>query len=610
MSEYHFKILRIDLSTKKSSIQVISKETLEKYLGGATLGAWLLYPMLSQDLDPLSPDAPLLFLTGPLTGTLGPAVGRFVICAKSPATGLWGESNVGGHFGAELRAAGYDGLLVVGKADTPTYLSISEVGIEFKDASHLWGAEDTYTTQELIKGDLGEPTTRVACIGIAGENKIPFALVLCDHGRVAGRTGMGAVMGSKNLKAIAVCGNMALKIVDKESFSSVRRRANIELRNDNSSQVLRQLGTAGGSDFFDYVGSMPKRYFTRGTFKHVENISGAVMEETILSGVSTCHGCVVACGRIVSFDESGPRKGPEYETIIGFGPNLEVGDLNTITMWGELCDKYGLDTISLSNVIGLLILLNDQGILSESDCDGLKLEWSNQEAIEEIIHRTARLEGIGKTAAKGARWIADHYGVPELAAQVNGLELAYHDPRGLSGMAVVYATSPRGACHNQSDYYMVDAWSWTEEDLGINRFGRQVGPEKSKNIALHQNWRTVSNSLVVCILPSPPVDTLLECLEAVTGFRKSKESLMMVGERGWNLKRLLNLKLGLSRADEKIPKLIMEPLAEGGSANYVPPFKVMMEAYYQARSWNFESGFPNEDKITELGLTEYDFRSE
>jgi aldehyde:ferredoxin oxidoreductase len=610
MSDYQFNILRIDLTEKTTSIQVVSNEVLSQYLGGSSLGARLLFPLLTHDLDPLSPDAPLLFITGPLTGTLGPAVGRLVICAKSPATGLWGESNVGGHFGAELRAAGYDGLLIVGKAARPTYLSIDDKHVEFKDASHIWGNEDTYTTQDVIKNELGKPTTRVACIGLAGENRLPFALILCDHGRVAGRTGMGAVMGSKNLKAVAVHGNEPLKSVDEDALSTVRRRGNIELRKDNSSRVLRQLGTAGASDFFDYVGAMPKRYFTKGTFKDVEKLSGAEMGETILTGVSTCNGCVVACGRIVTIDESGPRKGPEYETIIGFGPNLEVGNLNKITKWGELCDKYGMDTISLSNVIGLLILLNDRKILTEKDRDGLDLEWGNQEAIEEIIHRTARLEGIGKIAALGARAIADRYDEPELAAQVNGLELAYHDPRGLSGMAIVYATSPRGGCHNQSDYYMVDAWAWTEEELGIHRFGRQSGPEKSKNIALHQDWRTVSNSLVVCTLPSPPVDTLLECLEAVTGIRMSNASLMMAGERGWNLKRLLNLKLGLSRADEKIPELLMEPLTEGGAANYTPPFEEMLEAYYHARSWDYETGFPSEDKIAELGLHGFDFRYE
>lgn len=608
MSDFQFNILKVDLSSKESSIHVIDEDILEQYIGGSTLGAWLLHPYLTDELDPLAPEAPLLFLTGPLTGTLGPAVGRFVICAKSPATGLWGESNVGGHFGVELRSAGYDGLFITGRADGPTYLYLNERGFTLRDASHLWGIEDTYTTQDVIKNELGEPTIRVASIGIAGENLIPFALILCDHGRVAGRTGMGAVMGSKNLKAIAVRGNQPVMLVNEQEFSELRRRANIELRNDNSSEVLRQLGTAGGADFFDYVGAMPKRYFTRGSFPGVEKITGSEMGDTILSGVSTCNGCVVACGRVVTLKDGAPRKGPEYETIVGFGPNLEIDDLGKITIWGELCDQYGMDTISLSNVIGLLTLLFQEGIITIGDTGGLNLAWGDDNGIEELIHLTARKEGFGEIASKGAKWIADHFGVPELAAQVNGLEIAYHDPRGLSGMAVVYATSPRGACHNQSDYYMVDAWSWTEEELGIHRFGRQAGPEKSGNIALHQNWRTVSNSLVVCILPSPPVETLVDCLSAVAGIHHTESSLMLAGERGWNLKRLINLKLGMRVDDEQCPEILMKPLSDGGAANYVPPFRAMMEAYYQARSWDLKTGFPTKEKLEELGLGEFDFR--
>jgi aldehyde:ferredoxin oxidoreductase len=606
--DFHFRILKIDLSTRETSTQIINKDILERYIGGASLGAWLLNPYLSEKLDPLAPEAPLLFITGPLTGTLGPAVGRFVICAKSPATRLWGESNVGGHFGPELRATGYDGLLIVGKADHPIYISIAEDAVSFHEAQHLWGVEDTYSTQSAIKEELDEPGMRVATIGVAGENKIPFAIILCDHGRVAGRTGMGAVMGSKNLKAVAVCGNQPVPVLDQTSIGPTRRRANISLKEDNISRVLRQIGTSGSSDYFDYIGAMPKKYFTKGIFDKVEKISGSVMEATILIGTSTCNGCVVACGRVVALSKGDRRKGPEYETIVGFGPNLEISDLGKITQLAELCDRYGMDTISLSNVIGLLTLLYQEEIITERETEGLQLKWGDPEMTEKLIHLTARREGIGKVAARGARWVADHFGVPGMAAQVNGLEIAYHDPRGLSGMAVVYATSPRGACHNQSDYYMVDAWSLTEEGLGIEKFGRQVGPEKAKNIALHQNWRTVSNSLVVCILPSPPVETLQELLTQVTGMKLNKKSLMKIGERGWNLKRLINLRLGLTMKAEKLPDLLLKPLEEGAAANYALPFVEMMEAYYSARSWDKETGFPKSEKLEELGLVEYDHR--
>ena len=370
MSLTHFRVLTIDLTTGSNSFDNIENEVIYKYLGGSGLGAYLLYPELSPGLDPLSPEAPLAFVTGPLTGTGGPAVGRSVICGKSPLTGIWAESNIGGFFGTELRKAGVDVLLVRGKAASPVYLWIDGSRVELRSANHLWGTADTYQTQVIIKDELGQPTTRVACIGLAGEQQIPFALILCDHGRVAGRTGLGAVMGSKNLKAIAVRGQGSIYLENPREYATLRTRVNKELKDDLVSKGMRDFGTSTPSDLFDYFGIMPKKNFSSGVLKNTEKVSGSELAETIISGVSACHGCVIACGKKVRLMDGVERKGPEYETTVGFGPNLGITDLQFTTRMGEICDRYGIDTISLSNTIGLAFDLYEQGAITSSDIEG------------------------------------------------------------------------------------------------------------------------------------------------------------------------------------------------------------------------------------------------
>jgi aldehyde:ferredoxin oxidoreductase len=597
-----FRLLNIDLLSGENWLEEVSAETYRKYIGGASLAAQLLYPDLDTTLDPLSAEALLLFVTGPLTGTLGPSVGRNVVSAKSPATGLWGESNIGGHFGAKLRYAGIDGLRFVGRSAKPTTVVIDDGVVQFRSAEHLWGSADTYQTQTAIREEINLPGLSIACIGVGGENQIPFAVILCDHGRVAGRTGMGAVMGSKNLKAIAVRGTKPITLADPEGFNALRRQANIELKDENTARVLRQFGTMGSTEYFDHVGALTTKYYTKGSFLEVDRISGTTVSETILTGVTTCNGCVVACGRVVRLEGGVDRKGVEYETSIGFGPNLGISDMESITIMGDLCDRYGIDTISTSNIIGFVFLLYQEGIIPQEEMGTLTPEWGNAEAAQALIHQIVKRDRIGSLLVNGAKAVAEHYGVPEMAAQVNGLEMAYHDPRGLSGMALVYATSPRGACHNQSDYYFVDAWSRTEEQLGITYFRRQDGAEKAPNVAKHQDWRTVCNSLVHCILPSVSVDSIVNLLNMATGWEYQSEELMLAGERGWNLKRLINLRLGWKRENERLPGIMMKPLETGAGRNYIPPFEEMLRAYYDARQWDFESGHPTPDKLEELRI--------
>jgi len=601
MNGYQGQLLVVDLTTAQVTTRSLDPALLRAYLGGSSLSAALLYPYLTRDLDPLVPDNPLLILGGPFTGLAGPAEGRFTVCAKSPATGLWGESNCGGFFGPELRFAGYDGLLVTGRASSPAYLWIHHDRVEIRPADHLWGQADTYATQERLRAEVGEKLARVLCLGVAGEKLIPYSLLLCDHGRVAGRTGMGAVMGSKNLKAVVVRGSRKVPLAREAAFARLRSEANLALRGENVTAILREGGSAGGAEYFDFMGEMPKRYFTSGVFEGASRVSGAVMKETILTGVSTCHACVIACGRVVTLPGEKAGKGPEYETMVGFGPQLLIDDMAAITRLGRLCDAYGLDTISMSGVIGLAYLLYAEGRLTAAET-GLPLNWGDPAGAERLIHLTARREGFGEILALGARALGRHCGAEEMAVQVNGLEVAYHDPRAASGMALVYATSPRGACHNQSDYYLVDILHDVREGMKSAVHDRFAGAEKAASVAQHQDWRTVHNALIHCFFAGVPPQTTLDLVNAATGFDYALDELCAVGERAWNLKRVINHRLGLTRANDRLPKPLLQPLPDGGAAGSMIDLPAMLSAYYAARGWDEATGRPKRETLQRLGL--------
>lgn len=594
-------ILKIDLTQGIVETFQVPETWEQDYIGGASLAARMLYDALTPELDPLSPEAVLLLMSGPLTGTSGPTAGRFVICAKSPATGLWGESNIGGFWGVELRKAGYDGIWLSGKAEEPVYLFIHNQDVEIRAANHLWGM-DTYQIQEAIQQESGHARAKVAGIGRAGENKINFASIVCDHGRVAGRTGMGAVMGAKNLKAIGIVGSGKIPVANEAEYSKLRTSVNKNLRNDNLSRTLRELGTAGASDYFDYLGSMPKRGFSRGSMENLEKISGAYMTEKYLAGVSACHACVVACGRVVNHPRAnGRQKGPEYETMAGFGPNLWINDLEFTFEMNELCDRYGMDSISTSNIIGFAFRLFELGFIGEDDCDGLRLAWGDKAVVNKLVHMIGKGEGFGIKLALGALEFGKLFGAGELAIQVNGLEVPYHDPRAFSGMALVYSTSPRGACHNQSDYFLVEIGQ-AEESLGINFLGRFEVAEKATNVARHQDWRTVFNALVICMFGNiPPVD-LVSVVNSAIGNHWSLEELMLTGERGWTLKRLINNRLGVTRENDRLPKPLTEPLNDGGAAGYGIDLEPMLREYYSVRGWDWRTGIPSPEKINSLSL--------
>ena len=600
------RLLCVDLTTGKIDEQEIRSDDSLDYIGGSGLGARLLWDRLDPARDSLDPASPLLWMTGPLTGTGGPTNGRSSICARSPQTGLWGESNIGGFVGSELRYAEYDGLLITGRAARPVYVWICDQQVEMCDAAHLWGQADTYETQRIVKGEVGEPRAKVACIGLAGETGVPSSGILSDHGRLAARTGMGAVMGSKNLKAIAVRGTGKLSYPRDADYKRLRVEANKALREHNLTAIWHALGTSNGVEYQQMLGDMPNKYWTQAAFEGAENISGSRMAETILTGQSACQGCVIACGRVVTI-KAGPHatggqaKGPEYETIASFGSQLLVDDLPTIVALNHLCDAAGLDTISAGNTIALAYLLFDRGFLSTADTGGLDLRWGDPRPCVDLIRQIARRDGFGALLAQGSRALAAHFGAPELAVQVNNLEVPMHDPRAMTGEALVYVTSPRGACHNQSDYFMVEMGG-SNDELGLPMTDRLVDAGKAHHVARHQDWRTVCNSLVTCFFAATPPSTYVELLSAATGHAWTLGEMLRAGERAWNLKRLVNTRLGLTRLSEKLPKLLLEALPEGGQAGHVPDMELMLKEYYAARGWDEATGAPTSQKLTELGL--------
>lgn len=600
------RLLRVDLSAATITPDTIPAEYCAGYIGGSALAARILWDTLDPALAPLDPASPLLFITGPLTGSLGPTTGRFAICGRSPQTGLWGEANIGGFVGPELRLAGWDAVLITGRAPAPVYLWIQDDQVEIRPAGTLWGSADTYQTQTLIRAEVGQPKARVACIGLAAENGVPYSGIFSDHGRTAGRVGLGALMGSKNLKALAVRGSGALDFARPDEYKLLRAAANKNLREQNLTEVFRATGTAGAADYLQILGDMPQKYWTAATFEGAGKVSGSEMAETILTRPIACQGCVIVCGRRVSIAEgpfaTGPdAKGPEYETICAFGPQLLVDDLAAITALGDRCDRYGIDTITAGNTIALAYLLFDRGIISAADTGGLALTWGDPAPCFPLLDQVARREGFGALLALGAKGLAAHYGVEELAVHVHNLEVPMHDPRAFSGETLSYLMSPRGACHNQSDFFQVEMGG-ALEDLGIPMTDRFVDLGKAAYVARHQHWRTVSNAAVVCIFAVIPAATIVDLLRAATGSDWTLDSLLLAGERAWNLKRIINLRLGLDPANEKLPRLLLQPLPDGGQEGHVPDVAGMRAEYYAASGWDPATGWPGAEKLRALGL--------
>jgi aldehyde:ferredoxin oxidoreductase len=433
MKGFRGKILVVDLSTSKISTEPLNEEIARSFLGGAGYAVRYLYDIIDKDTDPLGEKNPLFFMTGPLTGTPAPTAGRWVVCSKSPLTKIWGESNCGGFFGAELKFAGFDGILVVGASQTPVYLYVTDSVQELRPADDLWGL-GVYKTTEILKER--HDHSHIACIGPGGENLVKYAVIASEE-RIAGRTGMGAVMGSKKLKAVAVHGEN--KNIELESPA---REAGEEVMEIFTTQMFQDLGTSGAVDMYNYRGQLPIKYWTQGEFEGAYSISGASIKETILVKNYHCFACPIGCGRIVTIKEGEYKtphdiKGPEYETIVGYGSQLLNDNLEAISKANYLCNDWGIDTISSSVTIALVYYLCDKGLLTAADLDGINPQWGDITAALNLIPLIARREGIGNTLADGADAVGRKFAVtPDEIATVDGMEVTYHDLRSTFGMAL------------------------------------------------------------------------------------------------------------------------------------------------------------------------------
>jgi aldehyde:ferredoxin oxidoreductase len=601
------KLLWVDLTQGRVWDEPLNGRYAETFVGGSGLATRYLYDLIHTGTDPLGPGNPLIIMPGPLTGTRAPLCGRHALVARSPLTGLFGESNVGGFVGAELRHAGYDGIVVTGQSPAPVWLTVRDGQARLRSADDLWGL-DAFETQARIKEALADQRVRVGCIGPAGENQVRYAAVMHDNGRAAGRTGLGAVMGAKQLKAFAVRGTDGIALADETHFNSVAQDMQGILRDDVVSQILHATGTGGSLDYLHFLGALPIRYFTQGEWEGAAEISGNTMAETILTGVEGCYRCPVACGRRVTIPDGkyathGAIKGAEYETLGALGSQLLIGDLAAVTYLGHLCDRLGLDTISTGNTIALAHYLFQEGIIDSAETGGLELKWGDPDAVAELVKRVAYRQGFGGALAEGTKRFAEQHGAADLAVHCNGMSVAMHDPRAYSGMALTYLTSPIGGSHNHSDYYWVENGRVIEE-LDILSPGRHQDARKAIHVARHQNWNSLMNALVACILSNAPAMSYIELLNAATGRTLDAAAALEVGERIFNLKRALNIRLGYTPQGERLPRLLRQPLPQGGTEGFVPDETRLLSEYYQARDWDPATARPSKRKLESLDLPE------
>jgi len=598
------KLLAVDLNEKTFQVEDIDPGLARDYIGGSGLAARLLYDRIKLETDPLGPENPLLFLAGPIVGTSMPSAGRMAVCARSPLTGFWGESNTGGFIGPEMRFAGFDGVLLNGRSEEPCWISVIDGQVQFHEADSLWG-QDSYQTQETIRELLGDPKVRVACIGPAGENLVKMAAIMNDHGRAAGRTGMGAVMGSKNLKAVAFRGSGKVHLADPDAYKAVVKEIQGEVKEDIAAEALRLAGTAGYVDMGSMFGDMPSKYFRLGEWENSSNLSGVLMAEEYLNRGVACYRCPIVCGRETRTVKYKLDKvdGPEYETVVAFGSLAMVDDLEGVIYAGHLCNVYGLDTISTGSTIALVCDLFDKGILTADQTDELEIRYGDVEMSHKLIEMTARREGIGDLIAEGSAALAAHFGVPELAATVRNLEIPMHDARSFSGMAPVYALSPRGACHLQGDMYGVDTGQGPPVEVGIvpgERFENST--EKGAITAKAQAWRSLYNALTVCHFMNPGASRILKALNAATGWDYTLDELMLAGKRIFSLKRIINHNLGSTIADDRLPEFMLKGFPTGGTLGFEPDLKPLLAGAYKEHGWDPGNGLPTPKVVKAYGL--------
>jgi aldehyde:ferredoxin oxidoreductase len=590
MHGYMGQILVADLSKEETNIIEIDASISAQFLGGSGYASRLLYEHLDPSVDPLSPDNMLLFMTGPLTGTLAPCTGRHVVCGKSPLTNLWGESHAGGHFGAFLKFSRFDGILIKGRAEKPVALHIDGGKAEFKSAEDLWG-KMTGPTQKALKEELGR--VQICCIGPAGENLVKFASIVTDE-RVAARCGLGAVMGSKNLKAITVGGKARVPLHASEEFRELAQSSRKIL--SEAMTMLSDQGTAMYVDIGMMFNDMPIKYFQEIEFDDTDLINAKSMEE-ILTGQSACYSCPIGCGRKVTvpeyeLDDIG---GPEFQTIASFGSNLLISDLKKIALMNHLCNQYGMDTISCGSTIAFTTHLCDIG---KADYG---FTWDNPNGVIDTIHAIAKREGIGNLLAEGSVSVARKHSAEDIVLHVRGMEIPNHDPRAFSGMATVYTVASRGASHMEGDMYSIDMGADVRK-LGIVSGDRLENDSKGMIAAKAQDFRAFFDSVIMCHFAIVPPEAIIELLNLAIGTSYQLEDILKIGARAVVVKRLFNLKCGLKTEDEKIPAPLLIPHAESVTDDFVPDVDAQLNEYYGYRKWNRKTGYPSDTALDELGL--------
>lgn len=602
------KIINIDLTNNTISVRKLKEEMLKNYLGGSGLAAKLLYDELSADLLPLHPDSPLMFFSGLLTGTSIPTASKLSVCAKSPLTGIWNESTVGGKWGAELKFCGYEGIIIVGKAEKPVYLYITPKEIKIKDAQEIWG-QDTYHVSQHLKEKHG-PEIKIASIGQAGENLVNISSVVIEapHCRLAGRGGMGAVMGSKNLKAIVVKGNLKPSVNNPLALKEILKTDRQNIR--HYTEGLHKLGTAGAVEAREYTGDLPIKNFAGSRWQGASKITGQVIADTLFKKHSACFACPIACGKEVKI-KTPPFvvHGPEYETVAAFGSLCLNDNLDSIVEANDLCNRYGIDTISFGISVAFAMEACEKGFLNQEDFKGINIEWGNSQAIIKLIHQVAKNEGAGKLLGQGVRLFSKKVGKnsEEFAIHTKGLELPLHDPRAYTGMALSYATANRGGCHLESLSYAIES-GIPIKDLGYgedSRLDPHTSNGKAELVIKLQNYMNIFNALGLCkflLFGRIGPTKVTEWLNHVTGWNLTPAELLTIGERLHNLKRMYNVKLGINRKDDTLPPRLLDLARDDGmAAGVLPELDKMLEEYYRLRGWN-ENGIPTEKKLRELRL--------
>jgi len=607
MKGYTGNILRINLKDREIRKERLSKETARQYLGGRGWGARILFEELESGTDPFSPENKIIISTGPLNGTNAHSFSKCSLSSISALTNGCNRSIVGGYLASELKFAGWDGIVVEEKAENPVYILIRDEKVEIVDAGMYWGMP-TDVFQKTLRDELDDEKLRFLCIGPAGERLVRFAAVISDR-RAAGRGGAGAIMGSKNLKGIAIRGSGSVEVADPEGFSRANTRL---LESYKADQALwgnfRKYGTQFGPNFFNMMGIFPTRNFQLGQLTGVQEISDNALYKHWKKNAS-CYKCPLHCGNILSV-EDGPYKGattegPEYETLFSFGGACQTNYAPAIIAADMYCDQFGLDTISTGTTIGFAMECYEKGLLNNGDTQGLELKFGDHDMVVSLVKKIAYRQGIGDLLAEGVKRVSQKIGKgsEDFAMHVKGLELPGYDPRGSQGQGLGYATNSRGGCHCQG-YCTQEKFGLPEE---ADRFDTK---EKGRMMKWEQDYFCFLDSMITCLFPGQmtiikEIDLYSDLLAAATGIKEfcRTEYLFEVGERIFNLERVINIKQGIRGKDDTLPKrLLSEPLSEGPSKDRVVELNSMLDEYYELRGWDQSTGIPKMEKLKELGL--------